>query len=476
MVRNNKKPSLRLLLAILLLGGLSFSVESEKRPVKEQWKQYEINPFAFRLAQPRPDPAAGGIVVADLTGDGLMDYLYTTPGSIGAYDHWGKPLWVKEEDIHLLGVDDVVGLPGYHGPGVQAGDVDGDDRVEVLFLRTDGRLVVCDGATGKVKRIASPALPQGAARWQHLVVGNVRGKGDRDIVLQTSGADQRPAGTFPAGRFVSVFAFENLEDKPLWTITNFHGQAHGPLKIADMDGDGRDEIVGLSIYDDDGTLLTDGEPPPGAWHIDSIAIADIRPDRDGLEVAVTVEGPRHVGLIGLKGPIWWRIYEHREADKVAVGEFDLTSPGLEIWGRGSFDSPDDMGQFVFDAQGNVIAFYELRKVAPPDWTENGVEVIVPIHWTGEPWQLLAAKERHKEGDVAIFDPMTGRFIERFRERAARLYVADVAGDWREEVIVVAEDQIRIYWNPKPNPHPNRPRLWTLPHYRRGKMNWNYYSP
>lgn len=318
------------------------------------WKQYDANPFTFKLAQPRPDEVAGGIVAADVNNDDLMDYLYTAPGSVGAYDHFGKTLWVKPVDVHLLGVDGVVGLPGIHGPGVQAADVDGDGKTEVLFLKTDGNLVICDGATGKEERKVKPVLPEGAARWQHLVVCNLRGKGDRDIVLQTSGKDERPAGTFPAGRFVSAFAIEHLDGKPLWSTDRFHGLAHGGLKVADIDGDGRDEVCALSLYDHDGTFLTDGNPPRGAWHIDSIAIADVRPDLPGLEVVVTVEGTRHVGLFGVKGGIWWQRYEHREADKVAVGEFDTSRAGLEIWGRGSFDSPDDRGQFVFDAIGGVL--------------------------------------------------------------------------------------------------------------------------
>lgn len=370
-----------------------------------------------------------------------------------AYDHFGQALWVKQVDIHLLGADGVVGLPGIHGPSVQAADVDGDGKAEVLFLKTDGSLVVCDGATGQEERTAKPALPDGAARWQHLVVCNLRGQGDRDLILQTSGQDERPAGTFPAGRFVTALAMEDLEGQPRWSTGHFHGQAHGGLKVADLDGDGRDEVCGLSLYDHDGTFLTDGDPPQGAWHIDSMAIGDVRPDRPGLEVTVTVEGTRHVGLLGVQGGLWWRRYEHREADKVAVGEFDLSRTGLEIWGRGSFDSPDDRGQFVFD-----------------------VEEIWAIDWTGEPSQLLAAKERHESGDVAVFDPMTGRFLERFPEKADRLYVADVSGDWREELIVVSGNEVHVYHNPAPNPRPHQPRLWEQVHYRRSKQTWNYYSP
>lgn len=83
-------------------------------------------------------------------------------------------------------------------------------------------------------------------------------------------------------------------------------------------------------------------------------------------------------------------------------------------------------------------------MAPKDWTRNGVEVIWPIYWTGEPRHWLAAKERHKAGDVAVFDPMTGQFVERFPDKAARLYVGDVSGDWREELVVVTQTEVRIY--------------------------------
>jgi hypothetical protein len=58
-----------------------------------------------------------------------------------------------------------------------------------------------------------------------------------------------------------------------------------------------------------------------------------------------------------------------------------------------------------------------------------------IDWTGGQKQLAAAKERHTAGNVAIFDPLTGAFPLRLNEEARRLYVADVTGDWREEIVV-----------------------------------------
>lgn len=209
--------------------------------------------------------------------------------------------------------------------------MDGDGKTEVLFLLTDGSVVLCGGATGKELRRAKPAPPQGASRWQYLVVCNLRGQGDRDWLLQTPGKDDQPEPTTPPGRFVVALAIEDLEGKPLWRTDRFHRQAHGGLRVADLDGYGRDEVCGLSLFDHDGTWLTAGDSPPEAWHIDSLALADVRPDLPGLEVAVTEEGTRHVALLGTQGRIWRTRYAHREADKLAVGAFD---PNARAWKSG----------------------------------------------------------------------------------------------------------------------------------------------
>ena len=95
----------------------------------------------------------------------------------------------------------------------------------------------------------------------------------------------------------------------------------------------------------------------------------------------------------------------------------------------------------------------MADVAPKGWTVSGVDEISAVHWTGQPKQLAAAKERHETGEVAVFDPLSGAFVLRLDEQAARLYVADVTGDWREEIIVLNGDELRIYENPAANPDP-----------------------
>ncbi len=431
---------------------------------------YPSNPFVIQMEIPAPQDSAGGLFVADLNADGRMDYLVTVPGHVAAYRWDGRKLWVLKVDVRVGGSAEREGLPGHHGAGVQAGDIDGDKRTEVLFLDNNSTLHVVAGGTGETLWTVKIPVPEGAERWEHLALANLRGKGDRDLVLQATNAKG-----YRMGRYVAAFALESLrkgEVQPLWQVDNFLACAHNGLRVADINGDGRDEILSGCILAPDGKELFRLNDLRG--HIDSVFIADVQPDRKGMEVVALEEGANRVFLFNTEGLIWAVDHKRQEPQNAAIGRFDPTRKGLQIWCRSRYDTHQK--PWVLDADGKVIADYELSKVAPADWTEKGIEVIHAIHWDGTGRQHLAAKERHESGDVAVIDAMTGRFIARFPERADRLYVADVAGDWREELIVLAGNELHIYQNTASNPNPNRPRLWTNPVYRRTKAVWNYYSP
>ncbi len=431
---------------------------------------YPQNPFVIKMEIPAPEDSAGSLIVADLDNDKKMDYLITRPGFVSAYQWNGEKLWIHNVDIRIGGSAETYGLPGHHGPGVQAYDVDNDGKTEVLFLTNDSVLHVVNGKTGETKWTASPPVPQGAERWEHLAVVNLRGKGDRDVVLQATNKDG-----YRLGRYVSAFALNKLEQgnyDPLWSTSDFLACAHNGFRVADLDGDGRDEIISGCIIAPDGREIF--RIPNLDGHLDSVFIADVKPDIPGLEVVTLEEGANRVFLFGINGMIWISDNKRQEPQNSAIGNFDLNSPGLEIWCRSRYDT--DQKPWVFDANGKIIADYEFRQVAPADWTRKGIEVIHSIYWDGTDRQYLCAKERHESGDVAIIDPMTGNFLLRFPEKADRLYVVDVAGDWREEIIVLARSDLHIYQNEEKNPNPKKVRLWKQPLYRRLKSVWNYYSP
>ena len=329
---------------------------------------------------------------------------------------------------------------------------------------------VVDGSTGREKWNARPPVPDGAERWEHVVVANFRGHGDRDLLLQATNAQG-----YRMGRYLAAYSIDDLKEEhyqALWNRDDFLACAHNGARVADLNGDGKDEVLGGTIVGADGTILF---RIPIVGHIDSIFVADVRPDIPGLEVVALEEGGgNRVFLYNYEQLIWQIHYRNQEPQNAAIGEFDLERQGLEIWCRSRYDKHQK--PFIFDAYGNKIADYEMDRVAPKGWTDAGVEVIHKIDWTGDQKQLVAAKERHTSGDVAVFDPISGQFLARFKEKADRLYVADVSGDWREELIVLNGNELHIYHNEQENPNPKRHRLWSQTHYRRSKMTWNYYSP
>jgi hypothetical protein len=508
------------LCAALLIWPTFFSAlsyaESTNHPMIDN-----LIPHVIPLNLPADRLSGGGVIAADVNNDGQPDFIVTKPGYVAAYTYDGNELWIKRLDIQVR--DDtrqvkhqqaVLGqvLPGTHGPGVQVADVDGDRHNEVLFLTTDSTLHLLQGSTGEILHQVQLPVPDGAEQWEHLVVANFRGQGDRDLLLQAMSTEGHPVGRFLAAYAIDDLLQSNVTD-PLWTHDDFFSAAHNGARVADLDDDGRDEVIGGMLVSPDGEVLFEVPIQPDSDlkhpHIDGVYIADIQPDRPGLEVVILEEsssssnsilGINHphlnrilrlgnrlffgdkptlwaaerVLLYGVEGLIWQSHFNYLEPQNATIGDFDLDHEGLEIWCRSRLDVHQT--PFVFDAQGELLTNYELTEVAPDDWTIKGLEVINTIDWTGDSIQLAVAKARHESGDVAIFEPGTGQFRYRFQEEADRLYVADVVGDWREEVVVLNGDELHIYQNPATNPNPNQSSLWSQNHYQRNKMTWNYYSP
>ncbi|ERT04809.1 description family protein [Lyngbya aestuarii BL J] len=482
----NQKPFLNSPLGLcLLLASLSWGCVERSSSQAVNPSNSNSNPQKINLDLPPLKEGKGGLIVADVNNDQQKDFLVTHPNAIAVYDHSGKKLWVKSVNLQLTNKSESQGLPGLHAPGIQAGDINGDDKTEVLFLSSDHKLHIVEGKNGKTIREIQLKSPDGSKGWEHLVIANFRGKGDRDLLLQTTNANG-----YRVGRYIAAYSVDDLlkadNPQPLWERDDFKANAHNGVRVADLNGDNLDEVLGAKIVSPEGEILIE---IPRKGHIDSLFVADVRPDIPGLEVVVLEEGGEkkedsknsagglkrnRVFLYNTEKIIWETHYKNWEPQNAAVGDFDPNRPGLEIWSRSRFST--DQKPFVFDAKGKVISNYTLNETKPEGWTKKGVEVIFPIDWTGEDRQLAVAKERHTSGNVGIFDAMTGEFVLEFPENADRLYVADVKGDWREEIMVINGNKLHIYENTDPNPNPNRSSLWTQNHYRRSKMTWNYYSP
>ncbi len=425
----------------------------------------------------------GGLLVADINGDGVMDFIVTRLQFIAAYSLEEGELWRATPSIWLTQNSESQGLPGLHGPGVQVVDVDQDGAVEVLYLTDQNQLEILDGASGRLKKqVALPPVESFRNHWEQAIVANFSGEGDHDLLLQAS----RPTlndeayirDSLHAAFSLSALLATGAETPPLWVNDAVVSLSHGSTKVMDINNDGKDEVVGATILGPDGQILYAADIQNTNFpHMDSMAVDDIDPDRPGLEVVMPEEaGEVRIILFDDQGTLW--ISRHRQrspdkdGDKVAIGNFDPNRPGLEMWFRGD----ESAHGTVLDAKGELIASYPIRDRTPETWTDKGFEVIQRIRWTGDTQDYLVAKERHEAGDVGIFDALTGQVLAQFSSQTERLVVADVLGDWREEIIVLENSQIKIFQNTAPNPNPDQPRLWEDTLYRRLKMTGNYYSP
>jgi len=419
----------------------------------------------FRLEQPTP-ANHGGVFAHDLDRDGRLDFVVTSDGHVGAYAHDGHPLWVRRCAIRLFSSF------GLHHPSAIAGDMDGDGREEVAWLADANRIEIVDGATGETKRILPcPGEPRAMA------IANLNGAGDREVILQYSQT-----------RLVAM----SLESGAvLWETDEYRGIEHSPLRQADLDGDGRDEIAGASIIDHDGRRMNEWDLGGTYLTMDSIVIADVVP---GLPLEVVLAEQRgdnsHTVVVAPDRVVFRALnpWNWEDPDKLAVGDFDPARPGLEVFNRSSGgdgtaprgrEEPyaNEIAPWVLDATGVLISKYYFNDHKPEWWTGHGLEEICRIDWDGDAADEIAGKERHKNGAGAVVRPITGEFVVVLPARAVRIYVADVEGDSREEVVLIDEDgTVKIFANPAPNPNPPRPSRWEDSAYRRQKQNWNYYSP
>ena len=121
--------------------------------------------------------------------------------------------------------------------------------------------------------------------------------------------------------------------------------------------------------------------------------------------------------------------------------------------------------------------YRIDDFKPDNWSKKGIETIYSINWYGGSKKYLAAKERHVDGKICIIDPLTGKFLVGWDENAARLYVADVEGDYRDEIVILNSkvNEIRIYWNNKKNDFMGNENPWHKNNYKSQKINYYYYS-
>lgn len=223
------------------------------------------------------------------------------------------------------------------------------------------------------------------------------------------------------------------------TTQGFHS-----MSAADVDGDGKQEIVyGSATIDHDGSLLyssfdelPEGSADPGAQaglgHGDAMHVTDIDPSRPGLEIWTCHEGgawaPYGTAMRdAATGEVLFGAYSGRDTGRCMIGDVDTDVPGMEVWG--SMPGGSD-GSGTLSATGEQLADSTPGTNASVRWAADGSTQLVD--GSGDATPRIVA------GDGTVVETLDGTLTNNGTKGNPSL-VADVLGDWREEVLVRTED-------------------------------------
>ena len=398
-----------------------------------------------------PTVKQGGIVpvFGDLDGDGVFDAVLRldngihetsrdpgVPVELEAFTSYGRQLWRRPlvRHDHCFGNANNVPVAVY--------DINGDGKAEVICRLQEGEqvyLAILEGISGRVLRktpwtdIASD-FAKSSTRI-HLSIAYLNGKTPA-IVTQTGLYENE------------ILSAYDGELKKLWEYKSFaetSGSGSHRIEIADVDGDGRDEVFdGTTLLNPDGTMR---------WsiyreHADIVQVKHILPGSKDRQVFYGIETTVHAGayLVDAKtGKIIWKLNREDDprwshAHMGWAADILEDSPGMEMLTNRDGHLVKDT--VLFSATGKI-----LMNPFPHDWR--------PVNWTGGPVRDLMPSHADKVGrfngkeivPLAVPPPNPGG-------GASCTMTADLAGDFRDEVVCIgpAKDggqAVYVYSNIEP---------------------------
>ncbi|MFB4277877.1 rhamnogalacturonan lyase [Nonomuraea sp. MTCD27] len=249
------------------------------------------------------------------------------------------------------------------------------------------------------------------------------------------------------------------------TTQGFHS-----MSVADVDDDGRQEIVyGAATIDDDGDLLYSSfavAPPqsnvPGQnvrlGHGDAMHVGDFDPDRPGLEIWTVHEG-------GSWAPYGWALreaatgkvihggYSGVDTGRGMVGDIDPSIRGVETWSSMPPNQAIEAG--LWSARGEYLGRNAPGTNMSIRWAADMTTQLV--NGTATTVLQTPTIDDHRRGRLLSAE---GTLTNNWTKGNPGL-VADVFGDWREELLVRTADStaVRMYLSTEVTDR----KLYTLMH-------------
>jgi rhamnogalacturonan endolyase len=478
---------------------------------------FRLDPTRPYLSVPLQTPAGytpNDASVGDLDGDGEYEIVLhqtgrardnsqkglTDPPILEAYRLDGTLLWRIDLGRNIR--------EGAHYTQFMVYDLDGDGRAEVACKTADGSvdgtgkvigdstadwrnadgyilagpeyLTVFDGRTGAALATTAFIPPRHPTslhptteelkeiwgdgygnRMDRFLAGIAYLDGRSPSLIMSRGYYTRAVVTawnWRGGKLSKLWTFDSDDGTP--GNEAYRGQGNHNLSIADVDGDGRDEIVyGAATIDDDGKGLYS----TGLGHGDILHVSDLDPDRPGLEVFDIQERFDDAGANfrdARTGEVLWKkasVKAGGDGEGPGRGNSFNVDPryrGSESWVAGANVTG------MWNAKGEEIAAQAPRSVNFAVWWDGDLQRELLDRTTIYKWNW------HTAALDTILSP--AGVASNNGTKATPTLSGDLFGDWREEVIWRSTDgrELRIYTTTIPTTH----RLTTLMHdpvYRLG---------
>jgi autotransporter-associated beta strand protein len=220
--------------------------------------------------------------------------------------------------------------------------------------------------------------------------------------------------------------------------SGYAGQGNHNLSVADVDSDGKDEIVyGACTIDDNGKGLY----TTGLGHGDALHVSDFDPSRPGLEVFSPHESNSNGVTFrdAATGEIIWQKKSSGDTGRGLCADISGDHKGAEYWASS--------GLGVFNTKGEVIS-------------SSLPSVNFAIWWDGDDLREILNSNTISKWGAGTLLTATGCSSNNSTKSTPNLS-ADLMGDWREEVIFRTNDNrnLRVFLTS----YITDRRLYTLMH-------------